>query len=607
MKAIDHEHADFQAVQYQLQRMLGLSSNIAGLNVWNISTSEQVKSFNSHVSHSQNDDHPAILDCFHPVTDHEALSNQTKMHQYIANIQSEGILFPSDQSGLTFVHGALPDDTPTASTLNPPEEDDSDVEEETEQSVSELTAQKALVIDELKGLSRESLENVETTAAVAATFAATTTTTTTSAPTLSLPELRAYLIVSVLTGRPGSFPTKEAEHSDAQQLPRGYNSICYPEQSVVNNNNTAADDHIQVISAYNATFRTFSPQSVVPRYLVTFDRQGVEGGVKILECDMCAANTAEVYCRHEDANLCKDCDKEVHSNKLLAKHKRVPLRCSNDAETLLAGGNNNLEIFKSKCPFHDNMDVEFFCPECDVPVCIYCKMVGSHSSGVFNNHRLIGVRVAWKKAIDEASEPNLPLSDLNKKLHQESKSIRHLRRSVDDNEKAQIADIRDKAERAIEHVKNHAIAKRAVLDSDSFSLQRRAREAENLESFLELQKKKLLPVEFITFWGVHKRTRDALTSRPVQRPSALDEVLPDIQVSEEEIGVATTAPYYPYEFVVAEEEEEEEEDDVLDFSGEEEEEEEENVGALLNKNRRHTLINKRRRETIIAFDSQLEL
>ena len=61
------------------------------------------------------------------------------------------------------------------------------------------------------------------------------------------------------------------------------------------------------------------------------------------------------------------------------------------------------------------MDVEFFCPECDVPVCIYCKMVGSHSTGAFNNHRLIGVRVAWKKAIDEASVPNLALSDLNKK------------------------------------------------------------------------------------------------------------------------------------------------------------------------------------------------
>ena len=74
-----------------------------------------------------------------------------------------------------------------------------------------------------------------------------------------------------------------------------------------------------------------------------------------------------------------------------------------------AGGDNTLEIFKSKCPFHKNMDVEFFCPKCDVPVCIYCKMVGSHSTGAFNNHRLVGVRVAWKKAIDEASEPNITI------------------------------------------------------------------------------------------------------------------------------------------------------------------------------------------------------
>jgi hypothetical protein len=152
-------------------------------------------------------------------------------------------------------------------------------------------------------------------------------------------------------------------------------------------------------------------------------------------------------------------------------------------------------------------------------------------------------------------------------------------------------------------VRQHAVAKRAVLDSDTFSLRRRAKEAENLESFLELQKKKLLPVEFITFWGVHKRTRDALTARPVVRPLALMEVVPDICVGEEEIDVTTTAPYRMLET------EELDTDFLLDEVEEDEDEEEENVGALFNasNNRRHTLLNKRRRETIIAFDEQVEL
>ena len=398
MISIEDEHADFQQVQYQLQRMLGLSSNIAGLNVWRISTEIQVDAFNAHTATVGKK--PEILECFHPITDRGALTNQTKMHQYIANIQSDGIPFPENASGVSFVHGALPDDTPTDSPLVKKDsfETDNAQDEETKNHV-DVVEQRKLVVDELNGsLSRKDEDDVANT-----TGSSTTSTCTSSSSAQPLPSIRAYMIVSVLTGRPGSFPTKESIHHDSMQLPKGYDTICYPSKSHIKD---SSEDDEQIIAPYQASFRTFEKNGVVPRYLVTFEREGVEGGVKQLFCDMCSSTLAEVYCRHEDANLCRDCDKEVHCNKLLAKHKRVPLRCSNDAETLAAGGNNNLEIFKSKCPFHNNMDVEFFCPECDVPVCIYCKMVGSHSTGAFNNHRLIGVRVAWKKAIDEASVPD---------------------------------------------------------------------------------------------------------------------------------------------------------------------------------------------------------
>ena len=398
MISIEDEHADFQQVQYQLQRMLGLSSNIAGLNVWRISTEIQVDAFNAHTATVGKK--PEILECFHPITDRGALTNQTKMHQYIANIQSDGIPFPENASGVSFVHGALPDDTPTDSPLVKKDsfETDNAQDEETKNHV-DVVEQRKLVVDELNGsLSRKDEDDVANT-----TGSSTTSTCTSSSSAQPLPSIRAYMIVSVLTGRPGSFPTKESIHHDSMQLPKGYDTICYPSKSHIKD---SSEDDEQIIAPYQASFHTFEKNGVVPRYLVTFEREGVEGGVKQLFCDMCSSTLAEVYCRHEDANLCRDCDKEVHCNKLLAKHKRVPLRCSNDAETLAAGGNNNLEIFKSKCPFHNNMDVEFFCPECDVPVCIYCKMVGSHSTGAFNNHRLIGVRVAWKKAIDEASVPD---------------------------------------------------------------------------------------------------------------------------------------------------------------------------------------------------------
>ena len=86
-----------------------------------------------------------------------------------------------------------------------------------------------------------------------------------------------------------------------------------------------------------------------------------------------------------------------------------------------------------------------------------------------------------------------------------------------------------------------------MLASDAFQIQRRAQELENLRSFLELQKTKLLPVEFITFWGVHKRIAADLAALPVHRPLSLDEVLPDIHVTSTKIKMRTTAPYRPYQ------------------------------------------------------------
>ena len=198
-----------------------------------------------------------------------------------------------------------------------------------------------------------------------------------------------------------------------------------------------------------------------------------------------------MYCRHEDANLCKKCDKELHNNKFLAKHKRVPLRCSNtqdDPAATETESDSSLEIFKSKCPFHSKMDVEFFCPDCDVPVCIYCKMVGSHSQGEANNHRLIGVRVAWKRAIDEASERDTRLCELNRELRKQAGNLRRLGQAVDENERAMIQYIDDMAATAREKIRAHSSSKRKVLAGALFKYNDGSG-AGKLGIFLELQKR----------------------------------------------------------------------------------------------------------------------
>ena len=43
-------------------------------------------------------------------------------------------------------------------------------------------------------------------------------------------------------------------------------------------------------------------------------------------CDVCALGTAIVFCAADQANLCTNCDRDIHeANAMSARHVRVPL------------------------------------------------------------------------------------------------------------------------------------------------------------------------------------------------------------------------------------------------------------------------------------------
>ena len=106
--------------------------------------------------------------------------------------------------------------------------------------------------------------------------------------------------------------------------------------------------------------------------------------------------------------MCEACDTEIHSaNKLVARHQRVPLG------SLKSHGSvrDRLEALKSRlgdgfaiqsvCPSHPRTQVSYFCRTCFIPVCVDCKMAGSHSSGEFAHHPLtpigtsLGISARW--------------------------------------------------------------------------------------------------------------------------------------------------------------------------------------------------------------------
>jgi hypothetical protein len=45
-----------------------------------------------------------------------------------------------------------------------------------------------------------------------------------------------------------------------------------------------------------------------------------------VQCDVCAAQAASVFCCADEAALCDECDRRVHrANKLAGKHRRLSL------------------------------------------------------------------------------------------------------------------------------------------------------------------------------------------------------------------------------------------------------------------------------------------
>ena len=74
-----------------------------------------------------------------------------------------------------------------------------------------------------------------------------------------------------------------------------------------------------------------------------------------------------------------------------------------------AGAASSRRGLRSTCAEHESQIVEYFCQICHVPVCVHCKMVGSHASGDAAHHQLVPVGEAYDHAVasSAAADPLL--------------------------------------------------------------------------------------------------------------------------------------------------------------------------------------------------------
>ncbi|CAN6276444.1 unnamed protein product [Urochloa humidicola] len=108
-----------------------------------------------------------------------------------------------------------------------------------------------------------------------------------------------------------------------------------------------------------------------------------------VQCDVCAAEAASVFCCADEAALCDACDRRVHrANKLAGKHRRFSLihpSSSSSAHTKPP----LCDICQERRGFlFCKEDRAILCRECDVPVHTASEMTRRHSRFLLTGLRL---------------------------------------------------------------------------------------------------------------------------------------------------------------------------------------------------------------------------
>lgn len=169
-------------------------------------------------------------------------------------------------------------------------------------------------------------------------------------------------------------------------------------------------------------YTVFSPNQIKALHVIKFRFiKGVSDAKPSLhECDMCHKRRAELYCYNDQKKFCKECDEQLHEqNEIMKSHKRVDL---------ISG---MLEV--QKCPEHPDLNVTYYCTKCNLPICLDCKVKGSHAHGDAAKHRLIPIAQAYNEAIILANKVDplfskreesirLGLEDCNRRLENVKKN-----------------------------------------------------------------------------------------------------------------------------------------------------------------------------------------
>ncbi|OUM69473.1 hypothetical protein PIROE2DRAFT_2561, partial [Piromyces sp. E2] len=287
--------------------------------------------------------------------------------------------------------------------------------------------------------------------------------------------IKKILLCRIGVGR--AYATTE-ENLANLELPDGYDSFYIMKEG------ESIDRKDDDKEYYHEYYITESSQ-ILPQYLVYYKYDPVlekKSREKPI-CDNCEVAEAKVYCASDSANLCKECDTALHKSKLASRHVRTPI-----------GKGGDIYGF---CSQHKDKMIEFFCSQCHIPVCVYCKMVGHHSSGEAAKHKLVSVAEAYQTVCQESSIPDSILESRRTEIVNQIAVIKSRSKEVEKLYSQLERQIQDIAKKALTELKKLLIQKRQLA------------EIKNAENFLEYQQEGDA-THFLFSWSRHQKMLDEL-------------------------------------------------------------------------------------------------
>jgi hypothetical protein len=235
----------------------------------------------------------------------------------------------------------------------------------------------------------------------------------------------------------------------------------------------------------NCEYVIFNANQINTLRLIRFDGGENMSHDPVLKhvCSECGQNNATIWCENDQCKLCEKCDAEAHKTKLTANHVRKPLK-----EALVG---------VQKCPIHPDHVVQYYCQKCHLPVCLECKVKGSHSKGEAAKHTLIDVSKALDAAMNSMSKPDPSFVTREKALKEQLKIADEKIEEIEEIEKQIEAEITRIAARAIEESRQQSSKNALLAKSAKLEILRKLKELEAEKTLIEAHKDNSEPLRFL--------------------------------------------------------------------------------------------------------------